>query len=99
MLDKELNDKPYLLGRAMSMVESALGIKINERSFVSEVAEQPIKIVGKLNRALPKWPELAGILNRIGEIPERLTVEDQGQFFIGYYHQNSADWNVKNECV
>lgn len=96
MLDRELNDKPYLIGRATSLVEDILGTKKLPGCFVELVAINPLdKLKYHADKAVrvSQNNELIDIATRIGNLPAMLTKVEQGQFYIGYYHQK-ADKNT-----
>lgn len=40
---------------------------------------------------------LTEILSRLNEIPKRLTLEEQGMFILGYYHQVQAKYTKRED--
>lgn len=98
MLDKESNSKPYLIGRATSLVETALGFKDIPREFPAKVAVNPLaKLMPSLLSAVSKDgnAELEDVAVRIGDIPPTMNVYEQSQFYVGYYHQNHHDSKIR----
>ena len=69
------------------------GLRPNE---INGAAETPLRCFAPLHarviRTMPSWAEerltkLMGMLDTPGDAEERLSVEDQGKFFLGYYHE------------
>ena len=54
--------------------------------------------LSKLERGESYWNGVLGdIVNGIGDFPPTLSLEDQGRFFIGYYHQRQKFFERKSE--
>lgn len=97
-LDKKNTDRPYLIGRAVAYTETITDVPLG---FVGQVASNPLgKLSYHLKEALNKAVKAGGehsefigvadILLKDG-LPARMTAEEQGQMWVGYYHQKSEN--------
>ncbi len=55
----------------------------------------------KINSQRPSYiyfnKQIGELLNRINGIPNRLTIQEQGEFILGYYHQQQSRYTKKEE--
>ena len=58
-----------------------------------------IKKIGREKEGSKKYYEelLAGIMEKLQEYPTRLSLEDQGRFILGYYHQMQKHYEKKGD--
>lgn len=102
---------PYQLGRLFAVLEKtqkeALGITtIKDRYFTSASATPasvfPVMMKLSLHHtAKAEWGnslenQKGQILNKVDEFPKHLSLDEQGEFILGYYHQTQAFY-VKKE--
>lgn len=110
-LNENSTSVPYQLGRLFAVLEKAqseaLGITtIKDRYFTSASAAPasvfPVMLKLSLHhtaKAEYGWnleKQKGEILKKIDEFPKRLSLDEQGEFILGYYHQTQAFY-VKSE--
>ncbi len=111
-LDYENHNVGYLLGRLFAVVEVAQKYAINPQRSIKEkkiatASKKPNmafpQILGKLQHYVKKIgnnyydKQAENILQHIEEIPVNLDIEEQGEFFLGYYHQKKHLYTPKEE--
>ena len=62
-----------------------------DMSHMNKLKKDPESM--KRNFARRREDELTDLLGKIKEFPNRLDLEQQGQFILGYYHQKQARYN------
>lgn len=91
----EKMNQGYYLGRLYAILKSAGATEIGDEANVyDDTLDTPIKtfplFFKRLHRQNPSESvtnEITEAMKNIGEIPNALTVAEQGSFSIGYYHQ------------
>ena len=92
-LNEGSKETTYVLGRLFSVLESiqmdanpAIKATIRDRYFNSACAT-------------PAYYEklLTEIAGKIDEFPKRLSLEEQGKFILGYYHQVQKKYEKKED--
>ena len=113
-LNKETQNKPYLLGRLFAILE-----KIQKDAKVENLAKkhfngamsQPSRsfpvLVRKIQYYLKKLPDgtkiyydrmIQEITGKIDNFPVHLSLVEQGEFVLGYYHQKENLYMKKDEA-
>lgn len=111
-LNEESTNIPYLLGRLFAILEKTQKDAGNEtiriRYFTSACATPaaafPILLklaqhhIAKSDYGYKNDMNIEEVLNKIEKFPSNLTLEEQGLFSLGYYHQRASLWKkvVKN---
>lgn len=110
-LNENSSSIPYQLGRLFAVLEKAqkeaLGITtIKDRYFTSASATPasvfPVMLKLSLHHtAKAEWGrslenQKAQILQKVEQFPKHLSLDEQGEFILGYYHQTQAFY-VRNE--
>lgn len=110
-LNEDNSSVPYQLGRLFAVIEKAqkeaLGITtIKDRYFTSASATPasvfPVMLKLSLHHtAKAEWGkslenQKGKILKKIDQFPKHLTLDEQGEFILGYYHQTQAFY-IKND--
>lgn len=87
-LDRTLMAVPYLVGRAAAIVERYASEHFGPGTK-SKLLSQPAFYIAAFARYIPAddadWQEIGNT-----EWPHSLTVEQQGQAWVGHYHQRAA---------
>jgi CRISPR-associated protein Csd1 len=111
-LNENSSSVPYQLGRLFAVLEKAqkeaIGITtIKDRYFTSASATPAsvFPVMMKLSLHHTAKAEYGGslenkkgeILNKVNEFPKHLSLDEQGEFIIGYYHQNQAFYVKKDK--
>lgn len=111
-LNEESSSIPYQLGRLFAVLEKSQKEAINittikDRYFTSASASPasvfPVMMKLSLHHtAKAEWGEKfekqkEEILNRVDKFPKHLSLDEQGEFILGYYHQNQAFYIKKEE--
>lgn len=86
-LNRNVKDKPYLIGRAVAITEYLVDVP---REFVALVQVNPLqKLTYHLREALKtEDEELMELAENIGDLPARL-IDPKAQYYVGYYHQKA----------
>lgn len=53
--------------------------------------------ISKSGYEIPKQREIADVMSNVPAFPASLTLEEQGTFFLGYYHQSNANYTKKDK--
>ncbi|MGH4140734.1 type I-C CRISPR-associated protein Cas8c/Csd1 [Clostridium sp.] len=111
-LNENSSSVPYQLGRLFAVLEKAqkeaLGITtIKDRYFTSASATPAsvFPVMMKLSLHHTTKAEYGAnlenqkgqILDKVNEFPKHLSLNEQGEFIIGYYHQNQAFYVKKDK--
>lgn len=105
-LNVESTNTPYLLGRLFAILEKTQKDAGNEtiraRYFTSACttpgAVFPILLrlaqhhISKSDYGYVNDKKIEAVMNQVERFPSNLTLEDQGLFSLGYYHQRTALW-------
>lgn len=109
-LNESNSSVPYQLGRLFAVLEKAqkeaLGITtIKDRYFTSASATPasvfPVMMKLSLHHtAKAEWGrslenQKGEILKKVDQFPKRLSLDEQGEFILGYYHQSQAFYTKK----
>jgi CRISPR-associated protein Csd1 len=110
-LDKQNVEVAYRLGRLFAVLEKAQAKAINANAtikdrFYASASATPASVFPRLLRLsqhhIAKLPYgvkyermIAEILEAVTSFPRHMSLEDQGRFAIGYYHQNADLWKKK----
>ena len=113
MLNPESTDPAYNLGRLFAVLEKAQGDALGEVSatvrdrYIGGALARPASVFPVLmrgaqhhlrHRAAKRHDKLIEeIHNRVREWPRTLQTEEQGRFFLGYYHQRRDLWTRKEK--
>lgn len=86
-LDRTINEKAYLIGRAAALTEDT---ENTPDGFPALVCVNPLqKLYPWVVSALKKGGEIVEVMSRIDEMPSMMNAENGGKFWVGYYHQKT----------
>lgn len=94
-LDRNRTDKGYLQGRLLALIENIIGKENISAEQSRKACTEPLNILSFLLKQARKRTkkeqseEMEAVAEKIGTF-ENLSPVQQGQFWIGYYHQQRA---------
>ena len=96
-----------LLEKTQSDAVGAVGASIKDR-YIGAASATPLLVfpqllrlaqhhIGKAGYGKDNEDKIAGVMRGIDVFPPHLTLPEQGDFFIGYYHQRVANYQKKEK--